>query len=398
MVLIPLLIGIGIVAISVVVVVMAREPKGVGSLQQVRPVTTSPAEEDPPIWAAQMPDGLRPDPSQVARLEEVRRQFGLRHDELGFHLMAHAWTTARVLHHSYGVFHQAYPQMPHDELMGQVLLQRIHAGVLESLLGIKRSSSSSSQAAATAARFGDIDSMAAAIAAEERRSYPHRSAPGFEAAERRISEILSVPPLKGQPLPAAIRGLIADRWREFDQDGRFGSVTESRMRLAISAYEEGSAADDAFSATVFAICNEMTKTWDSAWGASGLPPEKPQMHQESVSSRTEAPSSSPSPAAQSASSSSNYLLRLWRGEIPLAVTFWLYGILPSLGLNIFFTLIVRPNPVVTIVYLAYYVFMIAAIWRSSEKYRGAKIWGALARISVILGGIRTLLAFFGSVG
>jgi hypothetical protein len=47
-------------------------------------------------------------------------------------------------------------------------------------------------------------------------------------------------------------------------------------------------------------------------------------------------------------------------------------------------------------YLFYYVFIVVAIWRSSEKYRGDRIWGMLARIAVMLGVIRTVADLFTS--
>ena len=124
--------------------------------------------------------------------------------------------------------------------------------------------------------------------------------------------------------------------------------------------------------------------------------------------------------------SANYLVQLWRGQVALAVTFWLwgvgvnvlltvffaYGVRPGrivglldrayvvfgVGVNalltLFFTYAVTPGRIAGLLYLVYYLFMVVAIWRSSERYRGPKVWGALARISVILGVIRTAFAIW----
>jgi hypothetical protein len=61
------------------------------------------------------------------------------------------------------------------------------------------------------------------------------------------------------------------------------------------------------------------------------------------------------------------------------------------------TFVVTPGQATQFLYLAYYAFLVVAIWRSSEKYRGPKVWGMLARVSVMLGVIRTLMALIARV-
>jgi hypothetical protein len=41
--------------------------------------------------------------------------------------------------------------------------------------------------------------------------------------------------------------------------------------------------------------------------------------------------------------------------------------------------------------LVYYAFIMVAIWRSAGRYQGRRIWMTLARVSVILGVVFTLL-------
>lgn len=87
---------------------------------------------------------------------------------------------------------------------------------------------------------------------------------------------------------------------------------------------------------------------------------------------------------------------LWRGEIALPKTFWFFGI----GLLMLFSLIfIYLQPIIAIVlgkssnailyldyflvalYVVYGIFMIVAIWRSSNKYQGSKRWSCLAKLS-----------------
>ncbi len=94
----------------------------------------------------------------------------------------------------------------------------------------------------------------------------------------------------------------------------------------------------------------------------------------------------------------SYVDRLWRGEIPLAITYWAWGV----GGNGVLTSIAHWAQsdfdvafFVRIISLIYYVFTVAAIWRSAARYTGRRLWGDLARGSVALGLFRTVGALFG---
>lgn len=104
--------------------------------------------------------------------------------------------------------------------------------------------------------------------------------------------------------------------------------------------------------------------------------------------------SSPHPGGQRHS----YVTRLWRGEVSLPATFWGWGF----ALNLVFTLVLAATVVTTTdlfallraVYLAYYSFMVVAIWRSSERYTGDRLWSVLARIAVMVQLGRILLGWY----
>ncbi len=83
---------------------------------------------------------------------------------------------------------------------------------------------------------------------------------------------------------------------------------------------------------------------------------------------------------------------LWRGEVPLAKTGWLYGLLGLLLLAIPITLLsglgLAPGAkplllALSAAILLYAPFIAVAIWRSAGKYRGKFAWRLLAKGSVL---------------
>lgn len=89
---------------------------------------------------------------------------------------------------------------------------------------------------------------------------------------------------------------------------------------------------------------------------------------------------------------------LWRGEISLLKTFWLFGLcvnlLFSVGINYF--LIINPQALSTSAgyisfwvlkafTLIYFPFIYISIWRSANKYKGSTVWAMLAKLMVIIG-------------
>lgn len=88
---------------------------------------------------------------------------------------------------------------------------------------------------------------------------------------------------------------------------------------------------------------------------------------------------------------------LWRGEISLAKTYWIYGVCINVLLFISVSYILSneqlfstpPGKLVFWIFivfsLVYTPFILICIWRSANKYTGSKAWSILAKIMVILG-------------
>lgn len=98
------------------------------------------------------------------------------------------------------------------------------------------------------------------------------------------------------------------------------------------------------------------------------------------------------------------LKELWRGEIPLAKTFWLCYVAVFLIVGLIFhlfclewivysILLGEPTPLylttlfALFVLLPYQIVVLVGLWRSSSLYEGSKIWRILAKAVVVLSAI-----------
>lgn len=89
-----------------------------------------------------------------------------------------------------------------------------------------------------------------------------------------------------------------------------------------------------------------------------------------------------------------FLSRLAKGEYGLVKTYWIYGILVGLIVNAiaFFVGNEYLNVIgaIMLTYGVYSIFCLIGIWSSASKWKGNKIWSALAKIISILGGFGAL--------
>ncbi len=91
----------------------------------------------------------------------------------------------------------------------------------------------------------------------------------------------------------------------------------------------------------------------------------------------------------------NYMRSLWKGDVPLWKTFWLFGIVgfPVLSYAIDFLNLALikniPSASIYFVYafaaisVVYLCFLLVAIWKSSTKYPGPITWNYLSKLAVI---------------
>ena len=86
------------------------------------------------------------------------------------------------------------------------------------------------------------------------------------------------------------------------------------------------------------------------------------------------------------------VVALWRGQVPLATTGWLYGMVGLLFLIVPLTVIpilglghsMREAMIaLSVAILIYAAFIAVAIWRAAGNYRGHRAWRLLAKGSVL---------------
>lgn len=79
-----------------------------------------------------------------------------------------------------------------------------------------------------------------------------------------------------------------------------------------------------------------------------------------------------------------FLAKLWRGEVSLGTTFWVFGVLVVFMFQIF-ELVPMANPAAakTLVFFssAYYLFISIAVFRSSFRHRGSRLFNIYTQLS-----------------
>ena len=81
----------------------------------------------------------------------------------------------------------------------------------------------------------------------------------------------------------------------------------------------------------------------------------------------------------------NNIKKVWRGNLPLSMTFWAFGVGGYIALVV---LMLAPLVIVNVLgyalSLAYVIFIPVAIWRSAGKYDGSRLWPVLAKLVAAL--------------
>lgn len=89
----------------------------------------------------------------------------------------------------------------------------------------------------------------------------------------------------------------------------------------------------------------------------------------------------------------DYIIKLWRGDELLVVTYWVFGFGVNLLFNICSKVLDRQDPseingwatiILILVAVLYAPYILVCVWRSANKYKGNPIWSSLAKISVVV--------------
>lgn len=93
------------------------------------------------------------------------------------------------------------------------------------------------------------------------------------------------------------------------------------------------------------------------------------------------------------------LLKLFKGDLPLYKSYWIYYVLGNFLISAPLLLVTKFQiqkfiysfSLYLVINLIYYFSSCIGVWRSSQKYKGNKILGFLARFVVVIGIITTVL-------
>ena len=102
----------------------------------------------------------------------------------------------------------------------------------------------------------------------------------------------------------------------------------------------------------------------------------------------------------SSSTEKGFLGKLANGDFGLAKTYWLYGVVVGVVVNIISNAVTSIGGLVILMlaYTAYEIPVIMGTWRAANKYQGQKIWAVLAKIAVVLGAIMLVVGLLAVIG
>jgi hypothetical protein len=97
--------------------------------------------------------------------------------------------------------------------------------------------------------------------------------------------------------------------------------------------------------------------------------------------------------------------QLWRGDVRLPITYWVFGALVGLAVGLAY-MVIEFNYMkianssfgpflllfLAIIVIIHQMFWSIATWRSARKYNGSRVWSVLARVAVVIGVIQIIVA------
>ena len=90
---------------------------------------------------------------------------------------------------------------------------------------------------------------------------------------------------------------------------------------------------------------------------------------------------------------SRFVASLWRGDVPLAKTFWEYAIVYGFFFNAIATAgslmsFSADEPLIGLILhflpTPYNVLMLVAVWRAADKYLGRREWANAAKVAAVV--------------
>ena len=93
----------------------------------------------------------------------------------------------------------------------------------------------------------------------------------------------------------------------------------------------------------------------------------------------------------------NFLTDLKDGDYGLAKTYWLFGVIGNIVINILILPLLTASIILFIVGLIiiviYTIIVLIGIWNAASDFNGSSFWSVLAKIAVVLGFISAFTTY-----
>ena len=76
--------------------------------------------------------------------------------------------------------------------------------------------------------------------------------------------------------------------------------------------------------------------------------------------------------------------KFFEGKLSLPMSFWVFGFIGSVVMGFVGMIITQDMGMTRVVALPWHVFMVIGVWRSSNNYKGTKIFSILAKIMLVV--------------
>ena len=85
----------------------------------------------------------------------------------------------------------------------------------------------------------------------------------------------------------------------------------------------------------------------------------------------------------------NFFVKFWHGDLSLPMSYWGVGVgiglLFGFSIGIFTVSVGMSEDAMWGFLIPFQIYTVVGIWRSADKYKGAKFWAILAKIAVVIG-------------
>ena len=76
--------------------------------------------------------------------------------------------------------------------------------------------------------------------------------------------------------------------------------------------------------------------------------------------------------------------KFFEGKLSLPISFWVFGFIGSAIMGFIGMLITQDMGMMRVIALPWHIFMVIGVWRSSNNYKGSKIFSILAKVMLVV--------------